>query len=124
MLEGKRIAVVVPAHDEEALIASTLAGIPELVDRVYVVDDASRDATAARVEELADPRVELIRHERNQGVGAAIVTGYTAALRDRIDVTCVMAGDNQMDPDELAVLAAGALVPLLVGRRLYDRADA
>jgi glycosyltransferase involved in cell wall biosynthesis len=119
MLEGKRIAVVVPAHDEESLIAATLAGIPALVDRVYVVDDASSDATAARVEELADPRVELIRHERNQGVGAAIVTGYKAALRDRVDVACVMAGDNQMDPDELASLAG----PVARGEVDYAKAN-
>jgi glycosyltransferase involved in cell wall biosynthesis len=119
MLEGKRIAVVVPAHDEEALIASTLAGIPSFVDRVYVVDDASRDATAARVAELADPRVELIRHDPNPGVGAAIVTGYEAARRDRVDVTCVMAGDNQMDPEELATLAG----PVARGEVDYAKAN-
>ena len=106
MLDGKRVAVVVPAHNEESLIVPTLTGIPSFVDRVYVVDDASTDATAARLAEVTDPRVEVISHERNQGVGAAIVTGYKAALRDRIDVTCVMAGDNQMDPDELATLPA------------------
>ena len=48
MLEGKRVGVVVPAHDEEALIGTTLGGIPEFVDRVIVVDDGSRDATAEK----------------------------------------------------------------------------
>jgi glycosyltransferase involved in cell wall biosynthesis len=102
MLEGKTIAVVVPAHDEERLIATTLRGIPGFVDRVYVVDDASTDATAERAREIGDPRVEVLRHDRNRGVGAAIVTGYRRAAADGMDVTAVMAGDNQMDPAELA----------------------
>jgi glycosyltransferase involved in cell wall biosynthesis len=104
MLEGKRVAVVVPAHDEEGLIAATLQGIPGFVDRIYVVDDASNDATAERARAVDDPRVEVITHDRNRGVGAAIVTGYKRALAERMDATAVMAGDNQMDPDELEML--------------------
>jgi glycosyltransferase involved in cell wall biosynthesis len=101
MLEGKRVAVVVPAHNEEGLVAATLQGIPGYVDRVYVIDDASTDETAERARAVEDPRIEVIVHERNRGVGAAIVTGYKRALADRMDATAVMAGDNQMDPDEL-----------------------
>src|SRR2546429_9954875 len=104
MLEGKRVAVVVPAHDEDRLVIDTLGGIPDLVDRVYVVDDASADATAENAGSVGDPRVEVIRHARNLGVGAAIVAGYRRAAEEGIDVTCVMAGDNQMDPSELAGL--------------------
>jgi glycosyltransferase involved in cell wall biosynthesis len=104
MLEGKRVAVVVPAHDEEGLIAATLQGIPAFVDRIYVIDDASNDATAEHARAVDDPRVEVITHDRNRGVGAAIVTGYKRALAERMDATAVMAGDNQMDPDELEML--------------------
>src|SRR5262245_37900736 len=103
MLDDKRIAVVVPAHDEETLIGATLASIPAFVDTIYVVDDASSDATAERAE--GDPRVRVIRHEQNQGVGAAIVTGYKAAVADGADVACVMAADGQMDPIDLEQLA-------------------
>src|SRR3954470_18925355 len=103
MLNDKRIAVVVPAHDEETLIGSTLASVPAFVDAIYVVDDASSDATAERA--AGDPRVRVIRHDRNQGVGAAIVTGYRQAVADGIDVTCVMAADGQMDPADLETLA-------------------
>jgi glycosyltransferase involved in cell wall biosynthesis len=105
MLEGKRVAVVVPAHNEEELVVATLQGIPGFVDRIYVVDDASTDATAERARSADDPRVEVIEHDRNRGVGAAIVSGYKRALAERIDATAVMAGDNQMDPDELEGLA-------------------
>jgi glycosyltransferase involved in cell wall biosynthesis len=106
MLEGKRVGVVVPAYNEEGLIAATLQGLPGYVDRVYVVDDASTDATVERARAVGDPRVEVIVHDRNRGVGAAIVTGYKRALADRMDATAVMAGDNQMDPDELERLSA------------------
>ena len=82
MVDGKRVAVVVPAHDEERLIGTTLAGIPEFVDRILVVDDASTDGTAEAVRAVADPRVELVVRERNGGVGAAIVTGYERALEE------------------------------------------
>ena len=76
MLEGKSLAVVVPAYDEEQLVATTIRGIPDFVDRIIVVDDASRDGTAARHEIPVIPRVDVVAHERNAGVGAAIVTGY------------------------------------------------
>jgi len=119
MLDGKRVAVVVPAFDEERLVGETVRGIPDFVDRVIVVDDASRDSTAVRVEELADARVVLLRHERNQGVGAAIATGYAHALEEDVDVTCVMAADNQMDPAELRALAE----PVARGEVEYAKAN-
>jgi glycosyltransferase involved in cell wall biosynthesis len=106
MLEGKRVGVVVPAHDEAELLPETLAGIPAFVDRVYVVDDASTDGTVeqARAAATADSRIEVLVHERNRGVGAAIVTGYERAVEERVDITAVMAGDNQMDPADLPIL--------------------
>src|SRR6266550_224056 len=102
MIEGKTIAVVIPAFNEEALVGDTLEGIPKFVDRVYLVDDASRDGTVGKAHTAAasDSRIVVIVQERNQGVGAAVVTGYKRAIADRIDVICVMNADNQMDPDE------------------------
>jgi glycosyltransferase involved in cell wall biosynthesis len=119
MLEGKSVAVVVPAFREEELITTTLGGLPGFVDRVYVVDDASTDATAERAQAFGDSRVEVIRHERNIGVGAAIVTGYQRALADGVDVVCVMAADNQMDPAELESLVR----PVARGEVDYAKAN-
>jgi glycosyltransferase involved in cell wall biosynthesis len=75
VLDGQRVAVVVPAHDEEKLIAETIRSIPDFVDRVIVVDDKSGDDTVGAVRGMGDPRVVLIEHEQNLGVGAAIITG-------------------------------------------------
>jgi glycosyltransferase involved in cell wall biosynthesis len=118
VIDGKTIAVVVPAYNEEGLVAATVAGIPRFVDRIIVVDDASSDATAERAAVPGQP-VEVIVHERNAGVGAAIVTGYRRALEEGIDVTAVMAGDNQMDPDELETIAG----PVARGEVEYTKAN-
>ena len=119
MLADKRVAVVVPAYDEERLVGETIRGIPEFVDRILVVDDASRDGTSAAAEAVGDPRVDVLRHERNEGVGAAIATGYRRALDEEIDVTCVMAADRQMDPDELE----GLVEPVARGEVEYAKAN-
>jgi glycosyltransferase involved in cell wall biosynthesis len=119
MLEGKRVAVVIPAYNEEQLLAATVAGVPDFVDRITIVDDASSDGTASVARELGDPRVEVVVHDRNRGVGAAIVTGYKHAIAERSDVACVMAADNQMDPDDLLMLVA----PVARGELDYAKAN-
>ena len=103
------MAVVVPAYNEEALVGSTVAGIPTFVDHIFVVDDGSTDATAERASE-GDKRVEVLTSEKNEGVGAAIIVGYRRAIQDKIDVTCVMAADGQMDPDDLETLVRAIAV--------------
>jgi glycosyltransferase involved in cell wall biosynthesis len=107
MVEGKSIAVVIPAYNEERLLRDTLKGVPGFVDRIYVVDDASRDGTVGQAHSAAadDPRIVVIVHERNKGAGGAVITGYQRALVDEYEVVCVMNADNQMDPSELLALA-------------------
>src|SRR6187401_2724762 len=119
MVDGKRVAVVVPAYDEERLIGTTVAGIPSFVDRILVVDDASKDGTAAAAGAAGDPRVRVVSREKNGGVGAAIVTGYREALAEGLDVVCVMAGDNQMDPADLLTLVE----PVARGEVDYAKAN-
>ncbi len=119
MLEGKTVAVVVPAYDEEALVGTTIRGIPAFVDRIFVVDDASRDGTAEVARAVGDHRVEVLTHDRNTGVGGAIVTGYRRAVAEGIDVACVMAADNQMDPSDLERI----VLPVARGEVEYAKAN-
>lgn len=119
VLDSKRVAVVIPAYCEARLIGRTLSGLPEFVDAVYVVDDASSDDTAVAAAAVADPRLHVICHDTNQGVGAAIVTGYRAALRDGAEAVAVMAGDAQMDPADLRAV----LAPVLAGRADYVKGN-
>ena len=107
MIEGKTVAVVVPAYNEEALIGETLAGIPGFVDRIFVVDDASRDATAERARAAARP---ARRGDRRTSATAASARRSSPATSARSPSgstsACVMAGDNQMDPAELETSSA------------------
>jgi glycosyltransferase involved in cell wall biosynthesis len=104
MLEGKRVAVVIPAHNEEKLIGRVIETMPGFVDRMIVVDDRSIDATREIVQKYQQrdsERILLISLDQNQGVGGAIVAGYKRAVEESLDVVAVMAGDAQMDPDDL-----------------------
>jgi glycosyltransferase involved in cell wall biosynthesis len=112
-----RVAVVVPAYNEELLIGETLSGIPDFCANVYVVNDCSTDRTREIVDYYAsqDPSIIPIHHETNGGVGAAIVSGYKRALADDMQIVAVMAGDNQMDPAFLPDL----LDPIVDGKCDY-----
>lgn len=103
MFLDKKIAVVIPAHNEEKLIGKVISTMPDFVDHIVVVDDYSSDGTAAAVRNLAESnqKVVLIAHEQNRGVGAATATGYKWARDHKIDVTAVMNADFQMDPADL-----------------------
>ena len=127
MFRQRVIAVVIPAFNEADKIAGTIRSVPGFVDHVIVVDDGSRDATAAvarRAARRASRRgggreVELIVHAHNRGVGAAIATGYARALALGADATAVMAGDGQMDPADLAQL----LLPVVDGGADYAKGN-
>jgi len=111
MYRASRLAVVIPAFNERRAIGDTVATIPDFVDHVLVIDDASADDTAAHAQLAALRRarpdaVEVIRHAENQGVGGAISTGYRRALALGADIAIVMAGDGQMDPGDLPALLA------------------
>jgi dolichol-phosphate mannosyltransferase len=99
LTEKMRVAAVIPAFNEEANIGRVVRGIrrARVAERVYVVDDGSRDSTAAVARRAG---ALVIRHRRNTGVGSAIRDGYRAALKARFAVVLVMGGDDQDRPEE------------------------
>ncbi|HEV7196396.1 MAG TPA: glycosyltransferase family 2 protein [Pedococcus sp.] len=104
MYKGATVAAVVPAFKEERHIATVIETMPDFVDHIVIVDDCSPDGTSAAAVATADPRLHLIRHEVNQGVGGAIITAHRAAMDLGSDINVVMAGDAQMDPAYLPAL--------------------
>jgi len=100
------VAIIVPCFNEERLVGRMLRKIPSWVDLIVTVDDASSDATADAILSVTDDRIVLLRHQDNRGVGAAIATGYRKAIERKADILVVMAGDDQMDPADLARLIA------------------
>ena len=103
MYKEKKIAVVIPAYNEGKLIEVTLKGMPDYVDTMYVVEDGSSDNTLERIKKCmeTDKRIILIEHEQNKGLGQTLIDGYMASKYSDNDITAVMAGDNQMDPEDL-----------------------
>lgn len=97
------IAVVVPCHNEETQIVNVVKTMPDFVDNIIIINDCSTDKTKEVIEAFIPsyPKVTLINHELNQGVGGAIASGYKWARDNDIDVAAVMAGDGQMHPKDL-----------------------
>ena len=119
MYKEHKIGVVVLAHNEENYIKDTIEALPDFVDKIYVIDDGSTDKTSEIVKTLPDQRILLLQHEVNKGPGAALVTGYKAALKEEMDVIVKMDGDNQMDPEQLPNL----LEPIIERRADYTKGN-
>ena len=93
------LAVAIPCYKVRAQILGVIDAIPPSIQRIYVVDDKCPQDSGALVQnECSDPRVRVIFHEQNQGVGGAIATAYRAALEEDVDIVIKVDGDGQMDP--------------------------
>lgn len=103
MYKNHVIAVIVPAFNEEQHIERTIAEMPEYVDSIIVVDDASTDGTVGEVEKLAaaDRRLTVITNERNKGKGSCVVQGFQESMESGSAITALMDGDNQMPAEHL-----------------------
>ena len=122
MYKDKTICVVVPAYNEEKLIGRVIENMPDYVDKIVVVDDKSKDKTVEVVKnyskKLGDKLI-LIQHQKNQGVGGTIITGYKWARDNKMSITAVMAGDAQMDPEDLPKI----LEPIVSCRADYAKGN-
>lgn len=114
------IAVVIPSYRVTRHIAGVVAAIGPEVDAIYCVDDACPDDSGSFItREVKDPRVRVLRHAENRGVGGAVMTGYQRAVIDGARVIVKVDGDGQMDPRLLSSFAA----PLLRGEADYTKGN-
>ncbi len=129
MYNDKTIAAVIPAYNEEPFIGRVIETLPEFIDRAYVIDDCSTDDTWEEIQAKAEAvneggettldRVVPIRHAENRGVGGAIKTGYLHALEDEMEVTTVIAGDGQTEPD----IVERIVRPVAEGKADYSKGN-
>ncbi|MFH1326517.1 MAG: glycosyltransferase family 2 protein [archaeon] len=121
MLNQKKIGVVVPAYNEELLIEKTLTTIPKYVDKIIVIDDYSEDNTRNIIKKIMkkNKKIFLIEHKKNKGLGKSLINGYLKGLELEMDIIAVMAGDNQMDPNDLKEI----LKPIIEERVDYTKGN-
>jgi glycosyltransferase involved in cell wall biosynthesis len=114
------IAAVIPCYRVADHVLQVLAAIPAKIERIYCVDDACPQSSGNIIAaQCSDPRVRVLRHAANQGVGGAVMTGYAAALADGAEIVVKIDGDGQMPLEMLDNL----LLPILAGRADYTKGN-
>jgi len=98
MYSGWKVSAVIPCYKVERHIRNVIASMPEYVDQIIAVNDGSPDSTEEILKSISDPRLVVISHKKNQGLGAAMLSGFKEALRQGADVVVKVDGDGQMDP--------------------------
>jgi glycosyltransferase involved in cell wall biosynthesis len=122
-----KVAVVIPCFRVAAQVADVIARVGPECTAIYVIDDACPERSGEVVRStVADPRVRVIRHDVNQGVGGAMITGYRTALAEGADIVVKIDGDGQMDPTLIpkfvAPIASGR-ADYVKGNRFYNLED-
>lgn len=100
-MSDPKIAVVIPAYKVADHIRTVIDAIPGHFHHIIVVDDGCPESSGRTAEQLKRPNLIVLYHERNRGVGAAVVTGYKKALQLGCDIAVKIDGDGQMDPSRI-----------------------
>src|SRR5688572_1666853 len=118
-MEHGEIAAVIPSYRVAAQIADVIRAVPRQIRHIIVIDDCCPEDSASVALAVNDPRVTVIRHPQNRGVGGAMKTGFAHALELEAEFVIKIDGDGQMDP----ALAATLLEPLLSGRAAFSKGN-
>ncbi len=114
------VVAVVPCYRETLHVLNVLKKFDETVSHILVVDDACPDKTGDLVRGQArDPRIEIIVHKTNHGVGGATLTGYRRALQLDADIIVKIDGDGQIDPG----MITNIIRPIIAGRADYAKGN-
>lgn len=120
MKKNIEIAVIIPTYKARNHIASVIDGIGPEVARIYVIDDCCPDRSGDFVTiNCKDHRVLVIKHEQNQGVGGAVMTGYKAAIEEGMDILVKIDSDGQMDPSLILDFTS----PIIDGKADYTKGN-
>jgi len=120
-LKSINVAVVIPSYKVKTFLKDVVLGLPEYINSIIVVDDKCPEESYTVAEGL--DKVHVVRHEVNQGVGGALVSGYKKALELEADIVVKVDGDGQMDPKYLLPLLEpliGNIADYTKGNRFRD----
>jgi dolichol-phosphate mannosyltransferase len=124
MILHNKISIVIPCYKARSYVIDVINKVDSFVDNIYVIDDCCPEKTGDLVRtNCKDKRVKVIQHSFNQGVGAAVMSGYKEAIKDGMDIIVKIDGDGQMDP----ALIINFIMPIIndnadycKGNRFYD----
>lgn len=119
-LASCRVAAVVPCYRVKNQVAAVVSAIGPVVEKIYCVDDGCPEGSGRHLEErVKDPRVSVLFHGKNRGVGAAVKTGYAAALKEGMDIVLKIDGDGQMDCSKIPEM----IRPIVLGQADYVKGN-
>lgn len=107
MYKNLKVAIVIPAYNEEALIEKTIDSVPEFIDHIIVINDGSTDQTQTVLDRItkSNRKIIIITNNPNEGLGSSMVKGFKKGLKTDADLFCVIAGDAQCDTSYISRLA-------------------